>query len=249
MAACIYILPECIAGIKQKQLKKMPRKMPKDIKLYKNKENNLHFYACHLTNVNFLFLKISDCDAFWSNVHTPLFSLWSIGFWNSIFIYSMSEWMPLFVVEVYWLEKLCGHDEKLYHFACMVCRHYWWIWQRYKLYYRNCMYIQYFVWFSFCVMRKYAFFHWLLSEQNDWHYLSLWQNIHRQVCVWDALILYIDLYVISKLLCRVERGLVCTAFMVSYIYGVFWWKASKVLIQYIPIDISTLLWPLNHGGS
>ena len=42
---CMYILPECIAGIKQKRLKKMPRKTRTIIKLYQNKDNNPLSYA------------------------------------------------------------------------------------------------------------------------------------------------------------------------------------------------------------
>ena len=56
------ILPEYFAGIKRKRLKKMPRKTPIDIKLFKVKTSFLS-YACPSTDVNWLFETISDGNA------------------------------------------------------------------------------------------------------------------------------------------------------------------------------------------
>ena len=42
----MHILPECIAGIKHKWLKKDHKKTPIDVKFLDNEENNLLSYAC-----------------------------------------------------------------------------------------------------------------------------------------------------------------------------------------------------------
>ena len=58
----MYILLECIAGIKQKKGKKMT---PEDIKLQKNKENNFLLLCLSFNRRQFAFLIISDRSAFW----------------------------------------------------------------------------------------------------------------------------------------------------------------------------------------
>ena len=55
----IYILPKCIAGMKEKMTEKMTRKTITVIKFKQKKENNLLSYACPSTDFNLLFKLIA----------------------------------------------------------------------------------------------------------------------------------------------------------------------------------------------